>query len=92
MGPNGHDFSRLGTGGQVFKGPWGVSVSRNITSDPSVGLGSWTDAQIKAAITRGERNDGSKLRPPMGYLLYAAMTERDLDAVVAYLRTVPAKR
>jgi mono/diheme cytochrome c family protein len=92
MGPNGHDFARLGTGGQVFKGPWGVSVSRNITSDPRVGLGSWTDAQIKAAITRGERNDGSKLRPPMGYPLYAAMTEGDLDAVVAYLRTVPAKQ
>jgi hypothetical protein len=35
--------------------------------------------------------DGSKLKPPMGYPYYARMTADDLDAVVAYLRTVPAK-
>ena len=31
------------------------------------------------------------MKPPMGYGFYANMTEADLDAVVAYLRTVPAK-
>ena len=43
------------------------------------------------AITQGIRKDGSKLLPPMGFEHYARMTPADLDAVVAYLRTIPAK-
>jgi mono/diheme cytochrome c family protein len=86
-----HDFSNLGKGAQEFHGPWGVSVSRNITSSKTKGIGDWTDAEIKRAITQGISKDGSKLKPPMGYSLYATMTDSDLSAVVAYLRTVPAK-
>jgi len=35
--------------------------------------------------------DGSKLKPPMGYHYYSTISTDDLDAIVAYLRTVPAK-
>jgi len=92
LGPRGHDFvGKLGTGGFEFPGPWGKSVSRNITSSKTKGIGSWTDAEIKRAITQGISKDGSKLKPPMGYHYYATMTADDVDAVVAYLRTVPAK-
>ena len=66
-------------------------MSRNITSQQDEGIGDWTDAEIKTAITQGKRKDGSPLKPPMGYPLYAKMTDADLDAVVAYLRTVPPK-
>jgi len=86
-----HDNKQLGKGGQEFKGPWGVTVSRNITSSKTKGIGDWSDAEIKAAITQGKRKDGSPLKPPMGYPLYARMTDQDLTAVVAYLRTVPAQ-
>jgi mono/diheme cytochrome c family protein len=86
-----HDFQNLGKGGQEFKGPWGVSVSRNITSHKDKGIGSWSDAEIKRAITQGMRKDGSPLKPPMGFPLYAKMTDDDLNGVIAYLRTVPAK-
>ena len=79
----------LGKGGQEFKGPWGVSISRNITSHPAKGLGNWSDDEIKRAITQGVSRDGTKLKPPMGYAYYAKMTGADLDALVAYLRTVP---
>jgi mono/diheme cytochrome c family protein len=89
LGPRGRDFSKLGTGGFEFKGPWGVSVSRNITSHKEKGIGAWTDDEIKRAITQGISHDGSKLKPPMGYPYYAKMTASDLDAMVAYLRTVP---
>ena len=65
--------------------------SRNITSSKTKGLGDWTDAEIKRAITQGISKDGSKLSRPMGFPLYAKMTADDLDAVVAWLRTVPAK-
>jgi len=81
----------LGKGGREFPGPWGVSKSRNITSSKTAGLGNWTDAEIKTAITQGKSRDGGPLKGPMGYQYYAKMTDADLDAVIAYLRTVPAK-
>lgn len=92
MGAKGRDFENsYGKGGFEFPGPWGVSVSRNITSHKEKGIGAWSDDEIKRAITKGVSKDGSPLKPPMGYGFYANMTDGDLDAVVAYLRTVPAK-
>ena len=92
FGARGKDFvGDLGKGGMEFPGPWGKSVSRNITPHKTKGLGAWSDAEIKAAITAGKSKDGSPLKPPMGYQYYAQMTGDDLDAVVAYLRTVPVK-
>jgi mono/diheme cytochrome c family protein len=81
----------LGKGGEEFPGPWGVSVSANITSDKERGLGNWSDAEIKRAITQGVARDGTKLKPPMGYPFYARMSDSDLDAIIAWLRTVPPK-
>jgi mono/diheme cytochrome c family protein len=87
-----HDWANdIGRGGFEFPGPWGVSVSRNITSSKSKGIGDWTDAEIKRAITQGIDKDGNHLKPPMGFGYYAHMTDADLDAVIAWLRTVPAK-
>ena len=77
----------LGKGGREFPGPWGVSKSRNITSHKTAGIGDWTDAEIKTAITQGKRKDGTPLKGPMGFQYYAKMTDADLDAVIAYLRT-----
>jgi mono/diheme cytochrome c family protein len=92
MGPRGREFdTRLGAGGFEFPGPWGVSVSRDITSSKDKGIGAWTDDEIKRAITQGVSRDGSKLKPPMGYPYYATVAPDDVDAVVAYLRTLPAK-
>jgi mono/diheme cytochrome c family protein len=71
----------------------GPSVSGNITPDPDQGIGKWTDDQIKTAITKGVRADGTKLGGPMAFEWYAKMTPEDLDAIVAYLRTVkPVKQ
>ena len=74
---------QLGSIGQISP-----SVSRNITSDPDYGLGKWTDDQIKTAITKGVRPDGTKLGGPMAFDWYAKITPGDLDAIVAYLRTI----
>ena len=90
--PGGPDFAKsLGKGGREFPGPWGVSKSRNITSHKTAGIGDWTDAEIKTAITQGKRKDGTPLKGPMGYQYYAKMTDADLDSVIAYLRTLPPK-
>lgn len=88
----------LGKGGKPY-GPglvkgypanWSGSISRNITSHPEAGIGRWTDAEIKRAITQGISRDGRQLKPPMGFLWYAGLTDTDLDAIVAWLRTLPA--
>lgn len=80
--------NQLGRGGREFRGPWGVSVSSNITPHPKDGLGKWTDGQIKKAITEGVRLDGTKLNPPMAYHLYKTLAGNDLNAIVAYLRSL----
>ncbi len=86
------DLAQLGRGGNVYARPiiydW-AAVSANITSHPTAGLGSWTDAEIKRAITEGISRDGRTLLPFMPYWLYKKMEPSDLDAVVAYLRTIP---
>jgi mono/diheme cytochrome c family protein len=82
-----HDWSRIGQGGMEFHGPWGASVARNITPHEE-GLGKWTDAEIKRAITQGISKEGGRLAPPMAYSLYAKVRDEDLDAIVAYLRSL----
>ncbi|MPY69979.1 MAG: c-type cytochrome [Alphaproteobacteria bacterium] len=82
----------MGAGGFEIGGPWGVSISANLTPDTETGLGRWTDAQIKAAIAAGVRPDGTKLAPPMPFDFYRNVSERDLDALVAYLRSLKPVR
>ena len=77
----------LGGGGREFHGPWGVVVASNITP---TNLKSWSDAEIKKAITTGERKAGP-IKGPMAIGFYKGIKESDLDAIVAYLRTLPPK-
>lgn len=78
----------LGAGGMKFKGPWGVSVAADITPK---NLARYSDAELKKVITTGVRPDGSRLLPPMGVAYYAKMKASDLDALVAYLRSLPPR-
>lgn len=72
-----------------YPAAWSGSVSRNITSHPEAGLGRWTNAEIKRAITQGIARDGHQLQPPMGFYWYSGLRETDQDAIVAWLRTLP---
>ncbi|ROU02364.1 c-type cytochrome [Histidinibacterium lentulum] len=82
--------THLGAGGWEFHGPWGVSVSANLTPHPEDGIVSWTDAELVQMITQGVRPGGAPMLPPMGYGYYARATSGDLAAIVAYLRSLPA--
>lgn len=62
----------------------GIFWPPNLTPDPS-GLGGWTTDEIKAAIRAGTRPDGRALAPAMPWQGYAALSEADLDALVAFL-------
>jgi mono/diheme cytochrome c family protein len=84
------DMSRMGAGGNPFKGPWGVAVSANLTPHAS-GLKDWKDAEIARAIREGVRRDGSPLRPPMAYGWYKNISAPDMAALIAYLRSLPAQ-
>lgn len=78
-------------GGQRFDPyPFGVYVTYNLTSDPETGLGKWSDDEIRNALTKGIRKDGSRMLPfPMAWPAYGNMKEGDVKAIIAYLRTVP---
>jgi mono/diheme cytochrome c family protein len=78
----------LGSGGNEFLGPWGKSVSANITP---TGLEHYTDEEIATIITKGVRPDGKPMLPPMPYGLYANMKADDVKAIILYLRALPPK-
>ncbi len=82
--------ARLGAGGQVFKGPWGQSVSRNLTPD-ATGLKMWSDAQIAKAIREGVDRKGQPYKPPMGFAFYKNISDTDMSALIAYLRSLKAQ-
>lgn len=79
-------------GGRVFEERGLRAVAANITQDRETGIGSWTDAQIAAAIRDGHRPDGSLVGPPMPVESYRGISDRDLAALVAWLRTVQPVR
>jgi mono/diheme cytochrome c family protein len=85
------DFKNsLGAGGFIIQLAPGMTVATaNITSDPETGLGKWSDDDIKKAMTQGIDREGGHLSPPMPFTFFANMTPQDLDAVVAYVRTIP---
>ncbi len=79
---------QLGAGGFPFPGPWGVSVSSNITPHPEDGIAGYADAELKRVISIGLRPDGSRLMPPMGLAYYRNISDSDLKAIIAYLRAL----
>jgi mono/diheme cytochrome c family protein len=81
---------RMAGGQRVRIGPFGDYVTGNLTSDKETGIGAWSDDELKAAITRGTLRDGTRLPPfPMDYPALSALSSDDLNAIVAYLRTIP---
>lgn len=79
--------AQWGAGGQGIPGPWGVSISRNLTPGPG-GLKDWTDAQIARTIRTGLDRDGKPLKPPMGFYFYKNIDDADMAALIAYLRSM----
>ena len=85
--------NRLGAGGfPIPLGGGAIVLSSNITPDLETGIGKWSDNAIKKAITRGERPDGSQIHPILPYSFYSGMKPEDVDAIVAYLRSIPPVR
>ena len=81
---------RLAGGLVIHIEPFGDFPSGNLTPDKETGLGTWSDDEIKRTITKGILKDGTRLLPyPMDWASFSTMAPSDLDAIVAYLRSIP---
>jgi mono/diheme cytochrome c family protein len=78
----GMDFS----GGQIFEGPWGKVASSNLTPDPS-GIPYYDEALFLQAIRTGYVK-ARPLNQIMPWYNYRSMTDDDLKAIFAYLKTL----
>jgi hypothetical protein len=72
----------------AWAGPWGVSFTANLTPDPS-GLASWTVQQFIQTMRTGKHlGMGRPILPPMPWYDIGQLTDDDLRAMFAFLRTV----
>ena len=77
----------------AWSGPWGVSFTANLTPDPETGIGKWSEKDFMDTIRTGRHlGRGRQILPPMPWFNYAKMTDEDLRAVFAYLKTIPPIR
>jgi len=87
------DLSKKFSGGfQTFDEPWFTVKGANITPDKETGIGGWSDDALKKALLTGVRPNGITVATVMPYPFYRMMIPSDVDAIVAYLRSVPAIR
>jgi mono/diheme cytochrome c family protein len=68
----------------------GVFVGQNLTPDRETGLGKWTGGQIIAAFRTGKTPEGRELSPVMPYPALSHLTDADAQAIVAFLKSLPA--
>jgi mono/diheme cytochrome c family protein len=80
-----------GGGGMLFDEKLGLPgkiYARNITPDNETGIGTWSDDDIIKAMTQGINKNGDTLFPIMPYPHLNRMAKDDVQAIVAYLRTL----
>jgi mono/diheme cytochrome c family protein len=73
----------------MVKGLPGVVVAPNLTPDRETGIGNWTDGEKIRAIREGVDRDGNALFPMMPYEGFGRLSDEDVQAVVAYLDSLP---
>ena len=81
-------------GGRSFAGsfaiptPFGTIYTANITPDKETGIGNWTEEQLARAMREGIADDGSHLYPGFPYTAYTKVTDEDVHAIYAYLKSL----
>ena len=77
----------------AWVGLWGVSFPVNLTPDTATGIGAWTPDLFIRIIRTGKFmgiESGRSLLPPMPWENYRQMTDADLTAIFAFLKTLTA--
>lgn len=71
-------------------GPWGVSFAANLTPDEETGIGDWTETEFIDGMRTGtHRGIGRPILPPMPWFNLATAPDEDLQAIFAYLKSIP---
>jgi mono/diheme cytochrome c family protein len=79
-----------GKGGHEMKGPFGTVTVSNITSHRDKGVGAWSDDELRRALVEGKGRDGRAFKQPMARQVYfSKMTADDVNAIIAWMRTIP---
>jgi Cytochrome c len=74
----------------TFVGPWGISYTANLTPDSATGIGAWNETTFINTIRNGKHlGNGRDILPPMPWNFIAKLTDEDLKAVFAYLKSLP---
>jgi mono/diheme cytochrome c family protein len=79
-------------GGRALATPFGTFYSPNITPDPETGIGRWSDTDFLRALRDGARPDGANYFPVFPYPSFTKITDANVQAIKAYLFSVPAVR
>ena len=73
-----------------WAGPWGVSFAYNLTPDSKTGIGDWPEAMFIQTLRTGKFMGMSRdILPPMPWQTIGQMTDDDLKAIYAYLKSIP---
>jgi mono/diheme cytochrome c family protein len=87
-GPAAEVAEKAFSGGLSWDEPPFKVTAPNITQEKDTGIGKYTDAELKEVLRKGIKRNGVPVAMIMPSGFYEIMTERDLDAVVAYLHTI----
>ena len=89
MGDGAWQWAGAGTN-TAFAGPWGISYAFNLTPDTQTGIGIWTEDMFVRALRTGKHMGISRqILPPMPWQAFRNMSDEDLKAIYAYLRSIP---
>lgn len=80
----------MGAGGVPIATPFGTVYSTNITPDKTFGIGNYTRADFHRALKDGIGKEKGNLYPAMPFVFTHITTESDLDALYAYMMSIPA--
>jgi hypothetical protein len=70
-------------------GPWGTSYTSNLTPDRETGTGVWNEELFIKILRTGKfMASGRDILPPMPWQEYAKLTDADLKAIFAYLKSL----
>lgn len=79
----------MGQGGERFNEEMGFPGTYYAPNITPAGIGSWTDGEIFRAITTGVRKNGKPIFPVMPHRYYGQLDQKDIESVIAYLRSLP---
>ncbi|HLK91837.1 MAG TPA: diheme cytochrome c-553 [Polyangia bacterium] len=86
------DLGVIGATFTAFKLPFGTVYAPNLTPDQETGIGNWSEQMFLDVFHKGTHlgADGRPVLPPMPWQEIRNMTDDDLKAVFAFLKTIPA--